>query len=94
MIMRRSGIQTLAQLRAASRRLDRRCSGVNKVLGAMRRGATLHLYYQYGRPLWQLSSGEFIGSDVAEIVIKTPNIVAVGDSLFPGHPGQTWRMIQ
>jgi hypothetical protein len=88
------GIQTLEQLQAANRRLDRRRAGVNKLLAAMQHpDASLHLSYRNGRPLWQLSTGEPVSPHVAEIVIKTPNIVSVGDSLFPGHPGQTWRYV-
>jgi hypothetical protein len=85
------GIQTLTQLQVANRRLDRRRAGVNKLLAAIRRGASLHLSYQNGQPLWQLSTGEFVPSDVAEIVIKAPDVVSVGDALLPNHPAQTWR---
>jgi hypothetical protein len=87
-------IQTLAQLQAANRRLDRRRAGVNNLLAAIRRGASLHLSYQNGRPTWQLSTGEAVPVDVAEIVIKAPGVVSVGDALFPNHPAQTWRFAQ
>ena len=88
------GIQTLAQLQQANRRLDRFRREVNRTLAAMKAGAVLNLHYQNGRAIWRLSSGPFVTSQAAAIVIASDFIVGVGDSLFPDHPGQTWRYVQ
>jgi hypothetical protein len=85
------GIQTLAQVQQANRRLDRLCRDVNQVLAAMKDGAVLNLHYQNGRAIWRLSSGPFVTPQAAAIVIASDVVVGVGDSLSPGHPGQTWR---
>jgi hypothetical protein len=82
-------VPTPGSLRALGRKLDRRATSVNVVLQAMRQVESLHLQYQNGRPIWRLSSGPFVTSEAAAIVIASD--VGVGDSLFPGHPGQTWR---
>ena len=88
------GIQTLAQLQQANCRLDRFRREVNRILAAMKAGAFLHLQYDRGRPLWRLSSGPFVTPEAAAVVIASGDVVGVGDSLFPGHPGQTWRYVQ
>jgi hypothetical protein len=88
------GIQTLTQLQQANRRLDRFCREVNRTLAAMKAGAVLNLHYQNGRPIWRLSSGPFVTSEAAAIVTASDVVVGVGDSLFPDHPGQTWRYTQ
>jgi hypothetical protein len=87
------GIQTLAQLQQANRRLDHLRRDTNRALSAMRRdGAALHLSYERGRALWRLSTGQFVRPDVAAVLIASPNVIAVGDSLFPDLvAGQTWR---
>ena len=78
------GIQTLAQLQQANRRLDHLRRDTNRALSAMRRdGASLHLSYERGRALWRLSTGQFVRPDVAAILTASPNVIAVGDSLFP-----------
>jgi hypothetical protein len=56
-------------------------------------GAKLHLHYEHSRPIWGLSTGEFVPADVAALVISNPAVVSVGDSLFRDLPGQTWRWI-
>ena len=88
------GIQTLTQLQQANRRLDRFCREVNRTLAATKAGAVLNLHYQNGRPIWRLSSGPFVTSEAAAIVTASDVVVGVGDSLFPDHPGQTWRYTQ
>jgi hypothetical protein len=85
------GIQTLAQLRQANHHLDRVRREVDRILTAMRKGAALHLHYENGRPIWRLTSGPFVTPQAAALVISSDEVVGVGDSLFPGHPGQTWR---
>ena len=88
------GIQTLAQLQQANRRLDRLRRDVNRVLGAMERGASLHCSHERGRTIWKLSTGSFVTPEAAAVVIASNDVVGVGDSLFPDHPGQTWRYVQ
>jgi hypothetical protein len=87
------GIQTLAQLQQANRRRDRFRREVSRILAAMKGGAVLHLRHQNGRPIWRLSSGPFVTSEAAAIVTASGGVVGVGDSLFPDHPGQTWRYV-
>ena len=85
------GIQTPAQLQQANRRLDHFRRDTNRTLSAMRRdGASLHLSYEHGRALWRLSTGQFV-RPAAAVLIASPNVIAVGDSLFPDVPSQTWR---
>ena len=84
-------VPTLSEVIKSRRRLDRRRRQVGRVLVAMQAGAALHLHYEQGRPIWRLSSGQFVPADVAAVVIAKEVIVAVGDSLFANAPGQTWR---
>ena len=62
----------------------------------MRRdGASLHLSYERGRALWRLSTGQFVRPDVAAVLTASPNVIAVGDFLFPNVvASQTWRYRQ
>jgi hypothetical protein len=57
----------------------------------MMRGASLHLHYERGRPLWRLSTGSFVADEIAKLVIAQPDIISAGDALFNGFPAQTWR---
>jgi hypothetical protein len=57
----------------------------------MRNGIGLNLHYQNGRPIWRLTSGLSVTPKAAAIVIASDEVVGIGDSLFPSHPGQTWR---
>ena len=86
-------IHTAQSMRTVNQRLARRNANVARILGAMKRGATLNLHYQNGRPIWRLSSGPFVMSEVAAAVIASQDVTDVGDSLFPNHPGQTWRYL-
>ena len=85
------GIQTLTQLQQANRRLDRLRRDANQTLAAMMNGASLHCSHERGRTIWQLSTGQFVTPEAAAVVTASRDVVDVGDSLFPGHPGQTWR---
>jgi hypothetical protein len=51
----------------------------------------LHLAYRSGGAQWTLSNGEAVSDAVARVLIANPNIVGVGDALFAGELGQTWR---
>jgi hypothetical protein len=57
----------------------------------MRSGAALHLTHRPGGGQWTLSTGETISDAVARVLLANPNIVGVGDALFAGELGQTWR---
>jgi len=74
-----------------SLRRNRRRQGAERIIAAMKQGAALRLHYQGGRAIWSLSSGPFVPADVAAIVTANPRVVCVGDALFLGMPGQTWR---
>jgi hypothetical protein len=88
------GVQTAAQLQRKHRRADRHQLSVARVLDAMKRGAVLRLSYENGRALWSLSSGPFVAADVAASVITKSCVASVGDALFVGMPGQTWRFVE
>ena len=74
-------------------RLARRHASITRVLNALKAGAALHLAYQDGRAIWRLSPGRPVTSEIASVITHSPNVVALGDSLFPDHPGQTWRYV-
>jgi hypothetical protein len=76
-----------------NRQPTRQAIGALRTLAAMKNGATLHLHFQKGCAIWQLSSGPLITAKVAAIVTASHDVVALGDSLFPGHLGQTWRSL-
>jgi hypothetical protein len=90
----RGGIYTPTELHRSARRLDRRLASVDQVLTAMRRGESLHLQYENGRPLWSLSGGRTVSAETAEVLICNASVVPVGDALFNDMPGQTWRYVQ
>jgi hypothetical protein len=84
-------VPTVQSLRRQARRLDRQARSLNRhslrveqVVAELRRGATLQLSYS-PRPIWRLSSGEFIVNAVARTVIDLPCVVGVGDTLFAGE---------
>jgi hypothetical protein len=86
-----TGIHTVSSLRRSSRRLDRQRQAVEGAIATMRAGGTLHLQFGPTREWWVLSNGWIVTPEVAAIVIKRPNIVAVGAGLFRNSLGQTWR---
>ena len=49
----------------------------------------LHLQYEHDRALWRLSSGPFVPTDVAALVIANAPVAPVGDALISNMPGQT-----
>jgi hypothetical protein len=87
----RGSIYTPGELHRLGRRLNRRIASVDAALQAMRRGGFLHLQYHAGRPLWSLSSGRTVSSEVAAILINDARIVPVGRALFDDMPGQSWK---
>jgi hypothetical protein len=86
-------IQTLATIRRARARADRHRNGAAKVLTKMQRGAALHQHFTKTGPIWSLSDGTAVTTDIARIIITNINVVGVGDCLFPRAPGvsQTFR---
>jgi hypothetical protein len=83
---------TQLQLRKNRRKLRRLSNEVNSVLAELRKGCRLNLSYGYGRPAWQLTSGQSVSAKAAAIITVTDGIVGGGDSLFTDLPGQTWSL--
>src|SRR5262245_15915972 len=87
-------IHTAASLGRQCRRLDRRRSTVAAVIGAMKRGASLHLTYLKTGAEWSLSAGERVPDEIAAQVIRHPNVANCGGSLFGDHlRAQAYRFI-
>jgi hypothetical protein len=92
-VLFRGGIYTPSELHRLGRHLERRLARANTTLAAMCRGESLHLQYQAGRPLWRLSGGRSVSVEIAEILTNHASVAPVGDALFNGMPGQTWRFV-
>jgi hypothetical protein len=88
-----AGVHTVRELQRRHRRLDRRVNSANFVIACMRDGATLHLAFQRGGPVWSLSDGRRITDDVARVVIADHRVVGVGDCLLKNLPSQTYRYV-
>ena len=88
-----SSIPTPERLRKQARRLDRQIRGAEAVVNRMRGGNALHKFYVIGTPTWTLTNGHRVDSAVAEILIRHPRIVDVGDALplSGGAKSQTFR---
>ena len=88
---------TVALAQKNNRRVDRKRDEARRALGAMKKGAALHLFYERGRAAWRRNTGIFITPEVAEAITHNPNVMGVGDSLFATAPlrklfvGQIWR---
>jgi hypothetical protein len=54
------------------------------------RGLPLTLTYRNGTPMWRLGSAH-VEAGAAEIVIKHPSVIGVGDALFRDVRSQTYR---
>jgi hypothetical protein len=85
---------TPAKISATARRLDRLNLKAATVLAAMQRGEALLLEYRSRGPVWCLSGGRDVPDEVAQVVIKSANVVGVGDALFNDIPAQTWRWVE
>jgi hypothetical protein len=72
------------------RRVDRRRAGAARVLTHLQRGQALHKQFTRQGPVYSLTDGRPVSSEVASLVIADVRIVSVGDGLFPTTP-QTWR---
>jgi hypothetical protein len=93
-----TSIPTVASLRAAARRLDRRNRRldrdhqlVEEVLDALCTGQSLHLSFAGRASVWRLSGGAAVDSKTAKAVIANQHVVAVGDALFSDCLSQTYR---
>ena len=73
------------------RRAEFNANAANRALSAMCKGAQLRLQYQNGHPSWSLD-GKSVSADVAAIIIASVLVVPADAALFPGLPGQCWRM--
>lgn len=83
---------TTALAQKSDRRVDRNRCDATKALRAMKEGASLHLFYEGGRAAWRLSTEILITPEVAEVLMRNPNVEGVGDSLFGDRAtSQTFR---
>jgi hypothetical protein len=69
-----------------------RCT-VKSTLAALQDGAVLHLTFEYGKPIWTLSTREKIPAEVATQVIGLPQIAAFDTGLFSDSPPQSFRHV-
>jgi hypothetical protein len=73
------------------RRFDRARNGAAVVMTKLQRGAALNLSFERGAPRWVLSDGTPVRDEIAKIVVANHRVINVGDALFKGMPGQTFR---
>jgi hypothetical protein len=86
--------RTIADVRRRARLQDRLAAKAAATIAAMHAGQALHLHHgRYGAVWWLSRSGERVAEEVAQLVVKNPTIVSVGDALPLGTdiPSQTWR---
>jgi hypothetical protein len=86
--------RTIADVRRRAKLLDRIAAKAAATIAAMHAGQALHLHHGRNGPVWWLSrSGKRVDDEVAQLVIKNPAIVSVGDALPLGSniTAQTWR---
>jgi hypothetical protein len=82
------------QSRTRTKRLDRINKAAADVLAAMRDvGLTLHPQLGRSGANWRLSDGRAVTVEVAHIVIESPCVIGVGDSLFQNALSQTYRWL-
>jgi hypothetical protein len=86
--------RTIADVRRRARQRDHIAAKVTRTIAAMARGEALHHHHDRFGPVWWLSrSGKRVRNEVAQLVVKNPAVVGVGDALPLGTeiPSQTWR---
>ena len=93
MTILRHGVHTASELQRSRRLLDRRRHAAEHIISAMRHGASLHLHYENGRPLWWLSTGELVDDGAVRLAIAHPSVAGCGDSLFARTTSQSYRWI-
>jgi hypothetical protein len=65
---------------------------VSQALDRMQAGERLYLQSRQGRPLWSLEYGQVVDPAAAAILLRNADVEAIDSGLFPGEPGQTWRI--
>jgi hypothetical protein len=91
---RSASIHTPRELARKGRRLDHVNSTAERVIAAMRRGASLHRTHRPNSTRWALNTGMPVSDEVARAVISRGDVVGVGDSLFDRGLSQTWRFTE
>jgi hypothetical protein len=87
-------IPALQSLRRQKERTDRHRRAAERIVTAMRKnGLSLFLSYERARDTWVLSDGTRVPPEIAAHVIRNGNIAPVGDALFKGVRGQTYRVV-
>ena len=71
---------------------DRNVAAANRAIAAMRRGETLRLQYQAGRPHWRLSRWPGSSQRRRRLINSNVSVVPVDNALFAEMPGQSWRL--
>jgi hypothetical protein len=86
--------RTITAFRRQSNRRHRLLAYTHQVIEALRDGDSLHLHHGRQGAVWWLSNGKRVDDEVAQLVIKSPSIVGVGDALPLGAdvPPQTFRI--
>lgn len=64
---------------------------VEQVLNGMRGGARLHRHFYHQRTIWALSTGSFVASEIATVVLRHPFVIPLGDGLFGLEQSQTYE---
>jgi hypothetical protein len=88
------GIHTPHELARKGSRLNRLNGDAERVIAAMRRGASLHRTNRPNSTCWALSSGMPVSDEVARTVISRGDVASVGDSLFDRELSQTFRYVK
>jgi hypothetical protein len=87
--------KTNRKLDRVNARRRRRQEEADKIINAMRRGASLHRFNRGHRTIWSLSTGEFVTHEAATDALKDPRVAGVGDCLFgSGELSQTFRFVE
>jgi hypothetical protein len=88
-----AGNHTVASLRRHKRRqLNRRRASAASVISRMKCGNELRLTYERGKPCWSIGT-TIIPDEIARIVCADHRVTGVGDALFPGMSGQSFKYV-
>jgi hypothetical protein len=88
-----ANVRTQQWSRSPQRKAKR--ATANSVMAEMCRGQALHLHHDRVRgEVWSLTpSGREVATNVARQVIKNPDVVDCGGSLFANAHGQIFRLV-
>lgn len=87
-------VPTVASLRRIGSLNGRHRRAADRVVATMRdRGQALHVSHEKPKDIWWLTNGSRVSFEAAKLGIVHPDIASVGDALFSGTPGQTYRHI-